>query len=97
MGTDYRGSAGMQGIKETVFSGMAQVNHHACAVHLPNDLMTEITQSAMFMTGFGSGITDVVVSVMAESHIDYTLLAEVFNVAEIFSDGITVFYSFHNG
>ena len=60
MGTDYRGSAGMQCIKETVFSGMAQVNHHACAVHLPNDLMTEITQSAMFMTGFGSGITDVV-------------------------------------
>ena len=84
--------ANLQSIIETGFSSMTHIHHNAQAVHLLNYLFSKRTQTAMLGIAFGR-VTDVVVAVVAECHINNAAFGKVFQLTQVLSDGIAVLYS----
>ena len=75
----YRHTADVQCVVETLLTAVAQVDHYATAVHLLDDLLTELAHSVVCVTATG-GVADVVVAVVAESDVDDTTLSEMLHV-----------------
>ena len=74
---------------------MAEVYHHANAVHLFNHLLSERTHTSVFVVALG-GIAYVIVAVVAQGHIHDTTLTETRHVGEVLADGITVLDAQHD-
>ena len=93
--TAYDGHfAQFQSIPETRFRSMAQVHHHAHAVHLLHDFTPERAQSAVLLIATGR-VADVVISIVAERHIDDSALTELPDEREVAPDSISVLNAHH--
>jgi hypothetical protein len=68
-----------QGIVETLFVGMAQINHNASAVHFMYDLLTKSTD-AMVCLAASCRVADIVVAIMTEGHVNNATLSEMVEV-----------------
>ena len=90
MGADGWQLAAFQYVVECFFTSVGEVDHHADAVHLTNYFIAEITQTIVFIIGTGCSVTDVVVTIVAESHVDHSLIAEIHYVVDVLSYGIAV-------
>ena len=74
---------------------MAEVDHHPYPIHLLYDLCSEGAHTSVLVVASG-GVADVVVTVVAERHVDYSSSAEGFNIGDVFAYGIAVFYAHHD-
>ena len=83
-------------IVETGFGSMAHIHHNTQAVHFLNYLLTKWAQTAVFCISL-SRIADVVIAIMAKRHIYNTAFGKMFQQTKVFSYGIAVFYSQHDG
>ena len=78
---DRRG-ADVQRIVEATLVGMAEVNHDAQSVHLSDDLPSEVADPMMRIAAPGR-IADIVVTIMAERHIDDAPLCKVAELLQL--------------
>ena len=75
---------------------MAQVDHNAQTVHLAYDLFTETAHTAVGVTASGR-VTKIVVTIMAERHIDNAALGKMLQVLQLAVEGQTVLNTKHDG
>ena len=75
---------------------MRDVHHHTHPVHFFNHLFAESIHSQVPFVVSGRA-AKLVVAVVAEGHIHHAPVAETLHVAEVVPDGITVFYTQHDG
>ena len=61
---------------------MRQVNEHSHPVHLPDDLLTEGTQTSV-LSYTTRRVADIIVAIMTEGHIYNTLAPETLNKGEV--------------
>lgn len=89
-------AADFQGFVETAFAGMRNIDQHAYAVHLVDDLFAEGTHAQSFFVVAGR-TAHVVVAVVAEGEVDYPTTAEAFHVGEVLAQCIAVLDAQHQG
>ena len=97
MAAHYGNLGDVHGIVETLFRSMAEVHHHAQAVHLSYHVGTELTYSAVLVAALSGRVADVVVTIVAKGHVHHSPLAEVFYLCKVMTYGITVLYAQHDG
>lgn len=95
VGTDDRSLANLQGIIETLFGSMAEVDHHAEAIHLVNNLFAKLRHTIMGVVASGR-IADVIVAIMAKGDIGYATLDEMLKVGDIILNSQTILYAEHD-
>ena len=75
---------------------MAEVNHHTHTIHLFNDFRPKLTHTMMLVIA-SCRVTDVVVAIVAEGHINDTTFAESFHITDVLANRITILDTQHNG
>ena len=74
---------------------MAQVDHDAQAVHFADDLFAETAHTAVGGTAAGR-VTDIIITIVAERHIDNAALGEVLQGLQLAVESQTVFDAKHD-
>ena len=88
--------ADVKRIVEAFFCRVAEVNHHAVAVHLGNDLLSERAHSAMRVAA-ARRVADVVVAIVAERDVGHAALRKSTDVFELVLQRKTVFNGQNDG
>ena len=74
---------------------MRQVNEHSHPVHLPDDLLTEGTQTSV-LSYTTRRVADIIVAIMTEGHIYNTLAPETLNKGEVLAYCVAILNTAHN-
>ena len=72
----------VQSIIETLLTAVTQVDHYAITIHLFDDFSTELAHSTMRITAT-SRVTNIIVTVMTQSDIDYATLCKVLHILQL--------------
>ena len=95
MTANNRRSTDVQRIIKTLFATVTQVNHHAKAVHFADNLLAEVTHSAVGSRAT-CAVADGIVTVMTECDIRDSATGKVLHVPDVVLDSQSVLYSKHN-
>ena len=89
-----RHTAYLQCIIEALLCSMAHIHHDSQTIHLTNHLFTKTAHTSMSVTS-SCRITDIIVTIMAESDIYHTTLNKVLKVLQLSVEGYTVLDTKH--
>ena len=74
---------------------MAQIHHDTQTVHLSNDLSTKGAHTLMSAAAT-SRVTDIIIAIVAQRHIDNTTLSKVLQMLQLSINGKAIFYTQHD-
>ena len=88
--------ADVEGIIETLLASMAHINKDAQAVHLSDDLSSEVTDASMRLSALRGRVADVVVAIVTEGDIDNATIGKVLDIRDIMFEGDTILDAQHD-